>query len=243
LQRKEDIMTIELYVFPPSPRAFKVMALANHLGLDWTPRLIDLRKGEQKTPEYAALNPNMRMPTLKDGDYVLWESNAILQYLALRRPQSGLFPADERARLDVTRWQFWDLAHWDPACSVFAFEYVAKRLLGSGEPDQAALAKGTEAFHRAAKVLDGQLRARKFVTGDALTIADFSARRGHEPRRDGALPGRALWRDQPLARRLARAAGLAKDAGASRAARRRRGVTIAQRSSSEARRPRETGDP
>jgi glutathione S-transferase len=175
LQHKEDIMTIELYVFPPSPRAFKVMALANHLGLDWTPRLVDLRKGEQKTPQYAALNPNMRMPTLKDGDFVLWEANAILQYLALRRPDSGLFPADERARLDVTRWQFWDLAHWDPACAVFEFEFVAKPLLlGTSEPDQAALAKGTELFHRVAKVLDGQLRAKKFVTGEALTIADFS---------------------------------------------------------------------
>jgi glutathione S-transferase len=168
-------MTIELYVFPPSPRAFKVMAAANHLGLDCALRIIDLRKGEQKTPEYAALNPNMRMPTLKDGDFVLWESNAILQYLALRRPESGLFPADERARLDVTRWQFWDLAHWDPACAVFAFEYVAKPLLlGTGEPDQAALAKGTEAFHRAGKVLDGQLKGKKFVTGDHLTLADFS---------------------------------------------------------------------
>jgi glutathione S-transferase len=167
-------MTIELYAFPPSPRAFKVMAIANHLGLDWTLRFIDLRKGDQKAPEYAALNPNMRMPTLKEGDYVLWESSAIGQYLASKRPGSGLFPADERARLDVNRWQFWEHAHWDPACAVFAFEYVAKALMfGNSEPDQAALAKGTEAFHRVAKVLDGHLKGRKFVTGDTLTLADF----------------------------------------------------------------------
>ena len=62
-------MTIELYVFPPSPRAFKVMAVANHLGIDWTVRLIDLAQGEQQSPEFAALNPNMRMPVLKDGNY------------------------------------------------------------------------------------------------------------------------------------------------------------------------------
>jgi glutathione S-transferase len=168
-------MSIELYVFPPSPRAFKVMAVANYLGLDWTLRLVDLPKGEQKAPQYAALNPNMRMPTLKDGDYVLWESNAICQYLAGKTPESGLLPRDERARLDVTRWQFWDLAHWDPACAVFAFEYVAKPLvLRTGEPDMAAIAKGTEAFHRAAKVLDGQLAGKRFVTGEALTVADFS---------------------------------------------------------------------
>src|SRR5215472_314993 len=112
-------MTIELYVFPPSPRAFKVMAIANHLGVDWTPRIVDLLKGEQKTPEFAKLNPNMRMPVLKDGDRVLWESNAIAQYLAARKPDGGLLPPDEDGRLDVTRWQFWELAHWDPACSVF----------------------------------------------------------------------------------------------------------------------------
>ena len=168
-------MTIELYVFPPSPRAFKVMTVANHLGLDWTSRFVDLTKGEQKTPQYAALNPNMRMPTLTDGDYVLWESNAIGQYLASKRPESGLMPKDERGRLDVTRWQFWDLAHWDPACAVFLFEYVVKPyIVKAGEPDQAAVAKGAEQFHRAAKVLDEQLGNRKFVTGDTLTVADFS---------------------------------------------------------------------
>src|SRR3984893_18188003 len=175
-------MTIELYAFPPSPRAFKVMAIANHLGLDWTLRFIDLRKGDQKAPEYAALNPNMRMPTLKEGDYVLWESSAIGQYLVSKRPGSGLFPADERARLDVNRWQFWEHAHWDPACAVFAFEYVAKPIvLGINEPDMIAIAKGTEAFHRAAKVLDGHLENKRFVTGDTLTLADFGIGSGVNP--------------------------------------------------------------
>jgi glutathione S-transferase len=119
-------MSIEIYAFPPSPRAFKVMAVANHLGLDWTLRMLDLPKGGHKTPQYEALNPNLRMPTLKDGDYVLWESNAICQYLASKKPESGLLPKDERARIDVTRWQFWDVAHWDPTCAIFAVEYVVK---------------------------------------------------------------------------------------------------------------------
>jgi glutathione S-transferase len=165
----------ELYVFPPSPRAFKVMAVANYLGIEPTLHPLDLIKGDQKSPEYAALNPNMRMPTLKDGDYVLWESNAIMQYLASKRQETGLLPADEKGRLDVTRWQFWDLAHWDPTCAVFLFENVVKTVvLKSGEPDQAAIAKATEAFHRIAKVLDGQLKGKRFVAGDRLTVADFS---------------------------------------------------------------------
>jgi glutathione S-transferase len=168
-------MTIELYVFPPSPRAFKVMVVANHLGIDTTLRMVDLVKGEQMSPDFAALNPNMRMPALRDGDYVLWESGAIAQYLAGRKPQSGLLPTGERERLDVTRWQLWDIAHWDPACTVFIFENLVKPIvLKSGEPDATAIAKGEESFHRAAKVLDAQLKGKTFVTGERLTLADFS---------------------------------------------------------------------
>ena len=168
-------MTIEIFAFPPSPRAFKALAVANHLGIDVTVRALDFAKGEHKTPEYAALNPNMMMPTLRDGDYVLWESNAIMQYLAGRRPQSGLLPADERGRLDVTRWQFWDLAHWDPAVETLLLEnFVKPVLMGAGAPDAAVVAKGIEQFHRAAAVLDGQLRGRKYVTGETLTLADFA---------------------------------------------------------------------
>ena len=167
-------MTIEIYALPASPRAFKALAVANHLGIDFTLRYLDLLKGEQKTAEYAAINPNQMMPTLRDGDYVLWESNAIMQYLAGRKPQSGLLPSDERGRLEVTKWQFWDLAHWDPAAAILLFETFIKTAFNMGEPDAAQIAKGTEMFHRAAKVLDGQLKSRKFVTGDTLTLADFA---------------------------------------------------------------------
>jgi glutathione S-transferase len=152
-----------------------VMAMANHLGIDATLRMVDLLKGDQKAPDFAAMNPNMRMPVLKDGDYVLWESDAILQYLAGQKPGNGLFPSNERARLDITRWQFWGVAHWDPACAVLIFENLLKpAILKMGDPDPAAVAKGTETFHRVAQVLDGQLKGRTFVAGETLTLADFS---------------------------------------------------------------------
>src|SRR5215475_2050185 len=218
---------IELYVFPRSSRAFKVMAVATYLGIEPTLHALDLIKGDQKSPEYAALNPNMRMPTLKDGDYVLWESNAIMQYLASKRPESGLLPSDEKGRLDVTRWQFWDLAHWDPTCAVFLFENVVKSVvLKSGEPDAAAIAKATESFHRVARVLDGWLKGKKFVVGSRLTVADFSLGAPAKPRRDGSYPGRAVPRNQTLVWDLARIAGLAEDTGAMRPAGRRRGLRL-----------------
>jgi glutathione S-transferase len=84
-------------------------------------------------------------------------------------------PKDEPGRLDVTRWQFWDVAHWDPAFAILFFENIVKPVvLKSGEPDAAAIAKGEELFHRAAKVLDDHLKGKKFVTRDKLTVADFS---------------------------------------------------------------------
>ena len=168
-------MSIELYVFPPSPRAFKVMAVANHLGLDCQLRFLNLGQGAQKAPDYAAMNPNMRMPTMKDGDWVLWESEAIIQYLALQKPEANLLPKDEKARLDVTRWQFWNLAHWDSHCAVYIFENLVKpRLLGIMEPDRAALERVKELFDRSARMLDGHLKGRTWVAGNALSLADFS---------------------------------------------------------------------
>lgn len=165
---------ITLHVFPLSPRAFKVMALAEHLGLEHRLRIVDLTKGEQNTPEFTALNPNQRMPVMDDDGFVLWESNAILQYLASKKGGNGLLPTDLRGRADVTRWQCWDLAHWDPACATFIFERLVKKLFAMGEPDPAEIKKGEERFHRCAKVLDAQLTGRRFVTGDTLTVADFS---------------------------------------------------------------------
>ncbi|MGH8286803.1 MAG: glutathione S-transferase family protein [Steroidobacteraceae bacterium] len=165
---------LRLHVFPGSPRAFKVMSLANHMGLEHEIRIVDLTKGEQHSPAFAALNPNKRMPVLEEDGFVLWESNAILQYLALKRPESGLLPDDPRGRTDVMRWQCWDLAHWDPACATIIFERMVKRLLGLGSPDPAEIAKGEERFHRCAEVLDGHLASHRFLTGDALTVADFS---------------------------------------------------------------------
>lgn len=165
---------LNLYVFPPSPRAFKVIALAAHLGIDYEKRIVDLTKGEQRRPEFAKLNPNQRMPVLEEDGFVLWESNAILQYLADKKPASGLLPADPRGRADVTRWQCWDLANWDPACAIMIFERLVKKLLHIGDPDPVEIARGEERFHRVAAVLDAHLKGREYITGDKLTVADFS---------------------------------------------------------------------
>src|SRR5215203_3101370 len=166
--------SMKLYGFPASPNTWKVRALAAHLGLALEDKFIDLSKGEQRQPEYLKVNPTGRTPTLVNGDFTLPESNAIMQYLASRRP-NRLWPSDERARTDIARWQFWSVAHWSgEACVPLIFQKMVKAFLGMGAPDETVVAKGTEAFHREATILDAHLGRHGVLVGDDLTVADFT---------------------------------------------------------------------
>lgn len=167
-------MTIKLHVFPLSPRGFKVLFAAHQLGIDYEFVPVDFTKQAQKTPGFTALNPNQRMPVLEDGDCCLWESNAIVQYLAALKPHSGMMPADLKARMTAVKWQFWESAHWDPAVAIYMFENVVKKLFGMGPPDGAEIERGAALIARLAPVLDGQLASTRYVAGDTLTVADIS---------------------------------------------------------------------
>lgn len=164
-------MTVKLWVFPASPRAFKVLFAAHQLGVDYELKFINLFKGEQNAPEYRAINPHGRMPTLEDGDYVLWESNTIVNYLAAK---AGALPKDDKARLAIEKWQFWESSHWDPMCAIFVFERFVKGALGRGAADPAEIARGTTLFERNAPALDAQLQKHRYVAGEHFTVADIS---------------------------------------------------------------------
>jgi glutathione S-transferase len=165
---------MKLYGFPPSPNTWKVRAVAAHLGIPLELEIVDLTKGGSRTPEFLALNPTGRTPVLVDGDFTLWESNAIMQYLAGQTANS-LWPDDARTRADIMRWQSWQLAHWGPgACEPLIFERVVKAFLNLGPPDAAIVAKGTDAFNREARVLDAHLSRQRYLVGNDLTLADFA---------------------------------------------------------------------
>jgi glutathione S-transferase len=169
-----QIMTLQLYAFPPSPRSFKALWAAHHLGIEYELRLVDLTKGAQRTPEYSAINPNTRAPAIEHDGFVLWESNAIVEYLASLKPDSGLLPQDTRSRLAITKWMYWESSHWDQACAIFTFERVVKRIFSMGDPDEREIQRGTQLFERAAKVLDSELQKRRYVAGERFTAADIS---------------------------------------------------------------------
>ncbi|MGI9332248.1 MAG: glutathione S-transferase family protein [Gammaproteobacteria bacterium] len=165
---------MKLYCTPPSPNSRKVLAVIRHLALDVEIEPVDLTQGEQMTPAYLAINPNHLTPALVDGDFKLWESNAIIQYLASLGPENSLWPLAPETRADISRWQCWLLAHLGPALDVFAFERLVKPLFGIGEPDETAVERISDTFHRFATILDTHLAERDWLVGDRLTLADFS---------------------------------------------------------------------
>lgn len=165
---------MKLYDFASSPNSRKVRALVYELDLRPTFVSLNVFKGEHRSdPRLAALNPNRKLPVLEDGDFTLWESNAILTYLAGRRPELGLAPAEPRRRADVERWLFWQTAHLGPAVTRVAIERFMKKITKRGEPDQATIDAGTAEFEACSRALDGTLADREYVAG-ALSVADFA---------------------------------------------------------------------
>jgi glutathione S-transferase len=163
---------MKLYYFF-TPNGKKACGVAKHLGLDIDYRLTDLSKGEQKNPAYLADNPNGKIPLLVDGDNKVWESNAIMCYLA-DKAGSDLWPRDERL-LDVIRWLSWDLAHFSRHAGTLTFQNVIKPKYGIGEPDRAATQEATGFFRQFAGVLDAHLADQDYIVGNGLSVVDFAA--------------------------------------------------------------------
>lgn len=164
---------MKLYQFPLSPNCQKVVAVAHEVGVPLALVNLDVFKGQAKSPEMLAKNPNGRIPILEDGDFVLWESNAMLGYVASKADRTDLAPTAPRERADVDRWLAWNNAHFSPAVRKVAFERIVKKLAGLGPPDEAVVKTGIEEFAAVAAVLDRSLDGKEFLCG-RLTIADFA---------------------------------------------------------------------
>ncbi len=151
----------------------RVLALVKHLGLTAECIEMDMMAGALKSPEYVALNSNMKAPTLVDGELVLWESSAIMAYLCTKS-QSAMWPInDPMQQIEILRWLSWNDCHWAPAVGPFYFEHIVKPTFGIGKPDSASLKSKVSALLRYGRVLDEHLSDRGFIACGRLTIADF----------------------------------------------------------------------
>jgi glutathione S-transferase len=163
--------SMQLY-YAETIHARKVCAVAKYLGSPVEFVRVDLTKGEQRKPDYLAMNPNGQVPLLRDGDRLLWESVAIMCHLS-DEAGAELWPHDGR-QIEVMRWLLWDANHFTRHTQRFYFENIVKPAALNAQPDSAELAEALKFFRVFAAILDNHLRDRSYVVGDMPTIADFA---------------------------------------------------------------------
>ena len=122
-------------------------------------------------PEFRALNPNVMVPVIRDGAFVLWESNTICRYLASTHPKAGLLPANPQERALVEQWMDWQATELNNSWR-YAFSALVRR--SASHTDPASIENGINSWNRHMEILDGQLRKTGvFAAGSRFTLADI----------------------------------------------------------------------
>jgi glutathione S-transferase len=165
---------VTLYTTPLSANGRKALAVSLSLGLDPKLMLVNVYKGEGQASDYLNVNPQGKVPSLVDGSLMLWESNAILQYLAEAYGDYKLWSRDPKRRADLSRWLFWESSHWQPSLTNVMRPVVAQKLGLAPASPKARCDWDDPQFTSLAELLDVQLSDRQFIGGEELTIADFS---------------------------------------------------------------------
>lgn len=165
---------MKLYFHPLSGSSRRALMTAIHLKAPVDKVVVDLSKGEQRGAPHLARNPNGRVPVLEDGDTLLWESRAIMQYLADKTPGQTLYPTEPMARADVNRWLFWDAAHMNQATTALVHEHFVNPVVKGIPTDPALVARAEALFHTSAAILDEQLAGNEWITQKRLTLADYA---------------------------------------------------------------------
>jgi glutathione S-transferase len=128
--------------------------------------------GRNREPDYLAMNPNARVPTLVDGDFVLWESNSVMRYLVLAyREGSPIYPQAPKRRAAVDRWLDWTLSTMQPVDRPVFWALVRTPV---EQRDMAAIQKDVDAEAAVWRIAEAQLATRRFIEGDDFTLADIA---------------------------------------------------------------------
>ena len=131
-----------------------------------------MEHGKNNEAEYLAMNPNARVPTLVDGDYVLWESNSVMRYLCMAYGKgTPIYPQDPKSRAAVDRWLDWTLSTVQPVDRPVFWALVRTP---KEKQDMAQIRKDVEAEALVWAIADRQLSTRRYLEGDQFTIADIA---------------------------------------------------------------------
>ena len=160
---------LKLYDNPLSGNSYKSRLLLNHLGVEYERINVDIFKGEQNDPKFAALNPNKKIPVLVDEDFVIWESNALLFYIGKKYSPNPYYPEDPRTHGLAAQWLLYGKTTIDPNLAMARY---LTRFVSRETREEHELAKYRAHGMMTLKILDDHLKDNKFLAGN-YTIADM----------------------------------------------------------------------
>jgi glutathione S-transferase len=131
---------------------------------------VNFRNQDHKKPEFLRMNPNGKIPVLRDGDFVLWESMAINFYLA-EKYKPALLGADLQEKADILKWSFWGLAEYQkPIIDAF----IQKVFVPEAQRDQGVITRSLEKLGPLNEILNRHLEGRTYMVGTAFSLADIN---------------------------------------------------------------------
>lgn len=148
----------------------KVVWCANELGLEYERIEAGGKYGIVTTPQYLAMNPNALIPVIEDDGFVLWESNAIVRYLAARHGAGTLWPTEAKLRADADRWMDWQTTTFNPAIGPAFWQLIRT---APEKRDAGVIETARASGEKYLTLLDAHLATRDFVAGSAFTMGDI----------------------------------------------------------------------
>jgi glutathione S-transferase len=202
LRNEEEPSMLKIWGRLSSINVQKVVWCANELGLRYERVNAGLAYGVVDSPEYLQLNPNGMVPCIADDGFVLWESNAIVRYLAAKHGSGSLSPQPLAERADADRWMDWQCTELSPKMRDAFIQCVRTP---EAQRDTAAAERSARATLPLLQILDAQLAGRSFVCGAGFTMADIplgcaTHRWFGLPVAHGELPNVRAWYERLMQR-------------------------------------------
>ncbi|CAI5527201.1 unnamed protein product [Closterium sp. Naga37s-1] len=170
--------SLKLYGMGYSPFVRRVLLTLHELGIeDYEWEQVNAPNGEARTPAYLAKQPFGKVPLLEDDGECIWESRAIMRYLADKYGAErgvNLLGKDALERGRVNQWIETEVNAYTPEAITIAFERVFKRFRQLGEPDDEKVAAATKKLEKILDVYEKHLEGREYLVGDSLTLADLT---------------------------------------------------------------------
>ncbi len=162
---------MKLYGHPWSSNTRRVQMLCEELGIPYAYETVDLMQGQQYGPEFQRLNPNSKVPVLDDDGFVLWESQAIMRYLADKREAADWYPADPKKRAVVEQWLDWNQTRLGPEAGKIMFNTH----FAGDKRDDRVIEFAQKWLLKILPVMDGALAKNPYLCGERIKLADLAA--------------------------------------------------------------------